>query len=107
MNAVNVEWLGAAPRVEWLGDVQLRAVAFAGGPKVVRTLGAANTGGDSVWSLTWSLLSLVGAGLAAYHGYKRNHESVGSAVGWGVLGGLVPIITVPVALAQGFGKPAK
>lgn len=46
----------------------------------------------------------LGAGLAGYHGYKRSGGSVGSAVGWGLLGGLVPIITVPVAFAQGFGK---
>lgn len=46
----------------------------------------------------------LGAGLSGYHGYKRSGGSVGSALGWGLLGGLFPIITVPVALAQGFGK---
>lgn len=52
----------------------------------------------------WWLLSVAGVGLSAYHGYKRNN-SVGWAIGWGLLGGLAPVITVPVAFAQGFAKP--
>jgi hypothetical protein len=32
---------------------------------------------------------------------------VGWAVGWAALGGLFPIITPAIALAQGFGRPAK
>ncbi|RLB43813.1 MAG: hypothetical protein DRH30_02635 [Deltaproteobacteria bacterium] len=48
------------------------------------------------------------AGLASvpalgYHGFKRN-DSVGWALVWGVFGSMVWPITVPVALAQGFGK---
>jgi hypothetical protein len=54
----------------------------------------------------WSVLSVAGMGTGAYHGYKRNRGSVGWAIGWGLLGGLFPIITIPVSLAQGFGKPA-
>jgi hypothetical protein len=50
--------------------------------------------------------SLAGTATGAYHGYKRNHGSIGWAIGWGLLGGVVPIITIPVSLAQGFGKPA-
>lgn len=38
-----------------------------------------------------------------YHGYKRN-DSVGWALGWGLLGMLFPIVTPTVAVAQGFGK---
>lgn len=56
---------------------------------------------DSVWSL----LSLAGAAAGAYHGYKRNHESIGWAIGWALLGSIAPVITVPVAVAQEFGKP--
>jgi len=46
------------------------------------------------------------AGLVAgvFHGYRRN-RSVGWALGWGLLGAMFPYITIPVALAQGFGKP--
>lgn len=50
--------------------------------------------------------SLAGTALGAYHGYKRNRGSVGWAIVWGLLGGAFPIITVPVALAQGFGERA-
>ena len=53
----------------------------------------------------WAALSVAGMGLGAYHGYKRNN-SVGWGVGWGLLGGLFPIFTIPISLAQGFGKRA-
>lgn len=49
-------------------------------------------------------VALAGTALGAYHGYKRT-GSVGWSIGWALLGGLFPFITVPVALAQGFGKP--
>jgi hypothetical protein len=41
-----------------------------------------------------------------YHGYRRN-DSILWALVWGVLGGAVPIIGWPVALAQGFGDPKR
>lgn len=50
-------------------------------------------------------LRVLGTGLAAYHGYKRTGK-VGSAVGWGILGTLFPVITNSVAVAQGYGKRA-
>jgi hypothetical protein len=49
------------------------------------------------------VIGMAGAAAGAYHGYKRNN-SVGWAIGWALLGGVFPIITVPVSLAQGFGK---
>ena len=54
----------------------------------------------------WRLFSLAGAGLGAYHGYKRN-DSVGWAIGWAFLGALFPIVVIPVAFAQGIGKPKR
>lgn len=39
-----------------------------------------------------------------YHGYKRNNGSVGWALAWGLFGGIWPI-SIPLMLAQGFGKP--
>lgn len=51
------------------------------------------------------VLSIAGAGIGAYHGYKRN-DSVGWAIGWGVLGAMFPVITSAVAFAQGVGKRA-
>ena len=53
--------------------------------------------------ILWSLLSTAGVAASAYHGYKRNN-SVGWGIAWAFLGGLVPIVTVPIAIAQGFGK---
>lgn len=52
------------------------------------------------------LASIAGVATGAYHGYKRNRGSVGWAIGWALLGGMVPYVTIPVSLAQGFGKPA-
>lgn len=55
-------------------------------------------------------LNLAGAaivGSLAYHGYKRNKGSVGWALAWGLGGGLVWPIMLPVAFVQGYGKPAK
>lgn len=47
----------------------------------------------------------VSVGLSAYHGYARDGSWL-SAIVWGLLGGLLPVITPAVAVAQGFGKKA-
>lgn len=52
-------------------------------------------------------LSPILIGAAAYHGYRRNHGSYGWAFGWGAFAAFAPVISVGVALAQGFGKPKK
>ena len=51
----------------------------------------------------WSL-GTASIGASVYHGYKRN-KSAGWAVAWGVFGAVAPVLSVPIALAQGFGKP--
>lgn len=51
----------------------------------------------------YSVFGLAAAATGAYHGYRRN-ESVGWAVGWFLLGSIFPFVSVPVMLAQGFGK---
>lgn len=38
-----------------------------------------------------------------YHGYKRNN-SIGWGIAWSLFGGALPLLAVPIALAQGFGK---
>ena len=58
---------------------------------------------SDTWATIGSTIALAGTGLGAYHGYKRT-GNVGWAVLWGLLGGLFPIVTIPVAIAQGFGK---
>lgn len=55
--------------------------------------------------LAYGTIVVASSGASAYHGYKRSRGSVGAAIGWGLLGGMFPIITPIVALAQGFGKP--
>lgn len=57
------------------------------------------------WVSTTMYVASIGAMVAlTYHGYKRNNGSIGWALVWGLLGTIVWPITVPVALAQGFGK---
>jgi hypothetical protein len=51
-------------------------------------------------------LSAIAGAACAYHGFKRN-ESPGWAAAWSVFGGAAPFLALPIALAQGFGKPAR
>ena len=51
-----------------------------------------------------SALTSVSIGLCTYHGYKRNNDSLGWALGWGFLGGMFPIVAPAIAFAQGLGK---
>lgn len=51
----------------------------------------------------WGVLTIAGTAMGAFHGYRRNN-SIGWAIGWAVLGGLFPVIAIPIMLAQGFGK---
>lgn len=53
----------------------------------------------------YGLVGTASMALSAYHGYRRNN-SVGWAIWWGFMGGLFPIITPVIAVAQGFGKRA-
>lgn len=70
-------------------------------------LGEVTASGLSLYTMLWLGLSLAGGGVGAYHGYKRNRGSVGWAIGWSLLGAWFPVIVIPVAFAQGLGKPAK
>lgn len=49
---------------------------------------------------------MLGAAVATYHGYKRT-KSVGWTLVWSAFGGLSPVFTTVLAVAQGFGKPNK
>ena len=88
-----------APTAAWSSNLFAAAPAGADG---------ANTGQAAAYAMTpWETLAsgaaVAGTALGAYHGYKRT-ESLGWAIGWALLGGLFPFITIPVAFAQGFGK---
>ena len=71
-----------------------------------RTVVGQEVGGGALTAIA-TVASVAGTGLGAYHGYMRHRGSVGWAVIWGLLGGIVPIFTIPISLAQGFGKPGK
>jgi len=49
-------------------------------------------------------LSLLSAAASGYHGYKRN-QSIGWGFVWFALGGMFPVFTPVIAVAQGYGKP--
>lgn len=55
----------------------------------------------------WWLASLASIGLSAYHGYRRSRGSVGAAVGWGILGGIFPLVVPLVAMTQGYAEPLR
>ncbi len=51
-----------------------------------------------------SIASSIGC---AYHGFKRNKGSIGWTLVWGALGAWFPVITLPIAVFQGYAKPAR
>jgi len=75
-------------------------------PQEPREVGQVDPKTASAVSIVWGLASTASLAASAYHGYKRN-QSVGWAIWWGFMGGLFPVITPAIALAQGFGKKAK
>lgn len=54
-------------------------------------------------AITSEPVKTVSALAMTYHGYKRS-QSVLWAITWGLLGRWFPIVTVPISIAQGFGK---
>lgn len=63
---------------------------------------------NSTSGVIWTLLATAAGAASAYHGYRRNKASnpLAWALWWAFWGFAVPIITVPVSLAQGFAEPA-
>lgn len=55
-------------------------------------------------AIVWGLLRTASVGVSAYHGYKRNGDSLGWGVGWGALASLFGVFVPAIALAQGLGK---
>ena len=49
------------------------------------------------------VLALASAAASGFHGYRRN-QSIGYGLLWFVLGGIFPVVTPVIAIAQGFGK---
>lgn len=98
---MTVRWLEdspPAPIVRWLDDEQMihgTAISQLGEVEEKK----------SDWSTLWLIAGIAGGALGAYHGYKRNHGSVGWAIGWSIFGSLMPFFSIPLSLAEGFGKP--
>ena len=53
----------------------------------------------------YTVAGLAGTVAGAYHGYRRN-GSIGWALLWSLAGAVVPFVTIPIAVGQGFGEPA-
>jgi hypothetical protein len=63
-------------------------------------------GQSPVMSPTEGWIRTAAIAAAAYHGYKRSGK-VSWTIVWAFFGGVAPIITLPVAAAQGFAKPKR
>ena len=55
------------------------------------------------WNAIGGVLAVASAAVSGYHGYRRNNSLLWGAI-WFGLGGIFPVFTPVVALAQGFGK---
>jgi hypothetical protein len=62
---------------------------------------------NKVLDTATGLLAIVSPGVAFYHGYRKNHGSVGWGLAWAIAGRLAPVLTPALALAQGLGQPEK
>ena len=59
----------------------------------------------STWDLkaVKAIAVITSAALSGFHGYRRN-QSIPLGLAWFVAGGIFPIVTPVIAIAQGFGK---
>ena len=57
------------------------------------------------YSQPWfRVLHMASVGISTFHGYRRT-KTIRWAIGWGLLGGIFPVIVPSIAFAQGLGKP--
>ena len=86
------------------------AAALRGALQLLTDEGTATNFGTgmkmSTTAKVWGVLSTLSAAASGFHGYRRNN-SLGWGVGWFILGGICPVLTPTVAVAQGFGKPKR
>lgn len=62
-----------------------------------------DSSGKLTKSAIYGVLTLLSAGASAFHGYRRN-KSVGWGAWWGIMGGMFPVVTPAIGLAQGWAK---
>lgn len=62
-----------------------------------------------LFRIVWGVASTASLAASAYHGYKRNHDSIGWGIWWGLMGAMFPIITPVIAYvaAPGFAQPKR
>ncbi len=73
---------------------------------LLSTLAAAPTV-SSVSEAIIGAASIGSSALGFYHGFKRNGDSFGWGLWWGVMGAIFPVIVPGYAFAQGFGEPIR
>lgn len=69
------------------------------------TAGLGCMGMQDSGTVTYAVLGLAGLSAGLYHGWKRTHSTAWTII-WGLAGAWFPVITIPVAVIQGFGKKA-
>lgn len=52
-------------------------------------------------------ISILAAIAGGYHGYKRNCDSVGWGIGWGIASAMFWPVALPIAFIQGAAKPGR
>lgn len=72
---------------------------------VAAALNFLDTSGSMTKSKLYGLLSLASAAFSGFHGVRRNHGSVGWGLWWFAVGGIFPVVTPVIALAQGYAQP--
>ena len=97
MAAIQSAWIGQADYVDSGDYIETGAI-----PEPTWLKEYSNSPTVKVWnSGAVQILRWVATGAQVYHGYRRNGDSIGWAIGWF----FVPtLIGVPLMLAQGFGK---
>ena len=60
---------------------------------------------DGAMNKVWGFIALASAAASGYHGVKRHRGSVAWGAAWFLLGGVFPVLTPVVAVAQGYAKP--
>ena len=53
----------------------------------------------------WTLMSAAAVAAGTYHGYRRSKGSLGWTLGWAAFSAIIPVIAIPIAVAQGYAKP--
>lgn len=87
-------------------QAQLDCLVQGGNWDPAKGLCAPPTPAQKAWRSAVTVARVASVAAGAYHGYKRNN-SVGWAIWWAIMGGIAPVITPAIAVAQGFGKPAR